>query len=68
MALQTTPDTVNAARRLIDGIDEITEADQVFINSANTTWQTGRAVPLRRIGRRMRTELGFLSTPDPMFL
>ncbi|WP_016880602.1 MULTISPECIES: hypothetical protein [unclassified Rhodococcus (in: high G+C Gram-positive bacteria)] len=63
------PDIVAAVRKFIDGIDEITEVDQVFLDSATAIWQIGRAVPLPGIGGRNRAEPDFLPTPvTRMFL
>ncbi|WKN59905.1 phosphatidylserine/phosphatidylglycerophosphate/cardiolipin synthase family protein (plasmid) [Rhodococcus opacus] len=55
------PEVVAAARTFIDGIDEITEVDQVFLDNATTTeWQIGRSVPIPGIGVRMRANRDFL--------
>ncbi|WAM19379.1 phosphatidylserine/phosphatidylglycerophosphate/cardiolipin synthase family protein [Rhodococcus sp. JS3073] len=54
------PEIVAAAWTFIDGIDEITEVDQVFLDNASTEWQIGRSVPIPGIGGRMRAELDFL--------
>lgn len=56
------------ARTFIDGIDEITVVDEVFIANAAGIWAIGRAVTLMGIGGRTRTENDFLPTPvDRMF-
>ena len=57
------PEVVAAVRTFIDGIDEITEVDQVFLDNATAIWQIGRAVPLPGIGGRNRAEPDFLPTP-----
>ncbi|MGO4205538.1 phosphatidylserine/phosphatidylglycerophosphate/cardiolipin synthase family protein [Rhodococcus sp. TAF43] len=63
------PETVTAARTFIDGIDEITVVDEVFIANTAAIWSIGRAVPLLGIGGRARTDHDFLPTPvDRMFL
>lgn len=31
---------------VIDGIEEITEVDQTFLDNATAQWQIGRAVPI----------------------
>jgi hypothetical protein len=63
------PEVVAAVRAFIDGIDEITEVDQVFLDNATAIWQIGRAVPLPGIGGRNRGEPDFLPTPvTRMFL
>ncbi|EHI43356.1 hypothetical protein OPAG_06634 [Rhodococcus opacus PD630] len=54
------PEVVAAARTFIDGIDEITEVDQVFLDNATTEWQIGRSVPIPGIGGRMRANRDFL--------
>ncbi|ABH00292.1 hypothetical protein RHA1_ro10099 (plasmid) [Rhodococcus jostii RHA1] len=63
------PDVVAAVREFVDGIDEITEVDQVFLDNATAIWQIGRGVPLPGIGGRARAEPEFLPTPvTRMFL
>ncbi|QYA99737.1 phosphatidylserine/phosphatidylglycerophosphate/cardiolipin synthase family protein (plasmid) [Rhodococcus sp. USK10] len=63
------PDAIAEARRFIDGLDEITEVDQTFLDNANAIWQIGRIVPLPGIGGRVRAEPEFLPTPvTRMFL
>jgi hypothetical protein len=54
------PEVVAAPWTFIDGIDEITEVDQVFLDNATTEWQIGRSVPIPGIGGRVRAEPDFL--------
>jgi hypothetical protein len=63
------PDAIVAARLFIDGLDDITEVDQTFLDNAIAIWQIGRAVPLPGISGRVRAEPEFLPTPvTRMFL
>ncbi|MFD6060183.1 phospholipase D-like domain-containing protein [Rhodococcus wratislaviensis] len=63
------PEVVVAVWKFIDGIEEITEVDQAFLDNATAIWQIGRAVPLPGIGGRNRAEPEFLPTPvTRMFL
>ena len=54
------PEVVAGVRKFIDGIEEITEVDQVFLDNAATVWQIGRSVPIPGVGGRVRAELDFL--------
>ena len=63
------PDIVASVRALIDGIEEITEVDQAFLDNATAEWQIGRAVPLPGVTSRGRADPGFLPAKIPrMFL
>ncbi len=57
------PDIIAAVRSFIDGLDEITEVDQVFLDDAILEWEIGRAVPLPGVTGRVRIETDFLPTP-----
>lgn len=46
------PKIVADTRKFIDGIDEITEVDQVFIDNALLEWEIGRAVPIPGVSGR----------------
>ncbi len=54
------PEVVTGVRAFIEGIEEITEVDQVFLDNASTEWQIGRSVPIPGVGGRVRAELDFL--------
>ena len=47
------PKIVADTRKFIDGIDEITEVDQVFIDNALLEWEIGRAVPIPGVSGRI---------------
>ncbi|MGH8920946.1 MAG: phospholipase D family protein, partial [Actinomycetes bacterium] len=57
------PDIIASVRRFIDGLDEITEVDQVFLDDATREWEIGRAVPLPGVTGRIRPEADFLPAP-----
>ncbi|QHE73196.1 phospholipase D family protein [Rhodococcus sp. WAY2] len=57
------PEIVAGVRKFIDGLDEITEVDQVFLDDAILEWEIGRAVPLPGVTGRVRTDTDFLPTP-----
>ncbi|MHA4854184.1 hypothetical protein L1080_032275 [Rhodococcus sp. MSC1_016] len=63
MIITDDPDIVAGVRKFIDGLDEITEVDQVFLDDAIREWEIGRAVPLPGVTGRVRTEKDFLPTP-----
>ncbi|ELB92924.1 hypothetical protein Rwratislav_11518, partial [Rhodococcus wratislaviensis IFP 2016] len=57
------PQIIASVRKFIDGLDEITEVDQVFLDDAILEWEIGRAVPLPGVTGRVRIETDFLPTP-----
>ncbi|QSE88033.1 phospholipase D family protein (plasmid) [Rhodococcus pseudokoreensis] len=59
------PDIVASVRAFIDGIEETTEIDQVFLDNATAQWQIGRAVPLPGVTSRGRGDPGFLPAKIP---
>ncbi|QQZ18878.1 MULTISPECIES: phosphatidylserine/phosphatidylglycerophosphate/cardiolipin synthase family protein [Rhodococcus] len=54
------PQVVAAVRKFIDGIEEITEVDQAFLDNATAQWQIGRAVPIPGVSGRGQVDPGFL--------
>lgn len=54
------PEVVAATWTFIDGIEEITEVDQVLLDNATTKAQVGLSVPIPGVGGRVRAELDFL--------
>ncbi|QHE72787.1 hypothetical protein GFS60_06435 (plasmid) [Rhodococcus sp. WAY2] len=63
------PEVVAAVRTFIDGTDEITEVDRVFLDNATAIWQICRAAPLPGIGARNGAEPDFFPIPvTRMFL
>ncbi|MFZ2527079.1 MAG: phosphatidylserine/phosphatidylglycerophosphate/cardiolipin synthase family protein [Rhodococcus sp. (in: high G+C Gram-positive bacteria)] len=63
------PDTIAAARRFIDNLDDLTDIDQTFLDNATTLWQIGRSIPLPGIGAQRRAQPDFLpTTVTRMFL
>ena len=63
------PDLVASVRGFIDGIEEVTEVDQVFLDDAVAQWQIGRAVPIPGVSGRGQADPGFLPAKiDRMFL
>lgn len=57
------PDAHAAAHVFLDGLDDTTDVDEVFLDSATEIWRIGRVVPLAGIGSRTRTGHDFLPTP-----
>ncbi|MFF2110635.1 phospholipase D family protein [Rhodococcus koreensis] len=58
------PEIVASVRKFIDGLDEITEVDEVFLDDAILEWGIGRAVPIPGVSGRIRdTEAEFLPAP-----
>ncbi|MFD9664375.1 phosphatidylserine/phosphatidylglycerophosphate/cardiolipin synthase family protein [Rhodococcus sp. NPDC059968] len=57
------PDIIASVRKFIDGLDELTEVDEVFLDDANREWEIGRAVPLPGVTGRVRTGTDFLPAP-----
>ncbi|MDV6271604.1 phospholipase D family protein [Rhodococcus globerulus] len=47
------PEILAQARKFINGIDEITEVDQIFIDNATREWAIGRAVPIPGVSGRV---------------
>lgn len=63
------PNLVASVRAFIDGITEVTEVDQVFLDDAVAQWQIGRAVPIPGVSGRGQADPGFLPAKiDRMFL
>ncbi|MFZ2174607.1 MAG: phospholipase D family protein [Rhodococcus sp. (in: high G+C Gram-positive bacteria)] len=64
------PEVITSVRKFIDGIDEITEVDEVFIDNATRQWEIGRAVPIPGVSGRIHDpEAEFLPAPvTRMFL
>lgn len=56
------PDTIAAARRFIDSLDDLTDVDQLFLDNATALWQIGRSIPLPGIGAQRRSVPEFLPT------
>lgn len=56
------PDTITAAHRFIDGLDDLTDVDLTFLDNATAIWQIGRAIPLPGIGAQRRAQPDFLPT------
>ncbi|WP_308188093.1 hypothetical protein [Rhodococcus rhodochrous] len=46
------PDAIAAAHAFLDGLDDTTVVDEVFLDSALEIWRVGRVVPLAGIGSR----------------
>lgn len=57
------PDAHAAAHVFLDGLDDTTEVDEVFLDSATEIWRIGRVVPLAGIGSSTRIGHDFLPTP-----
>ncbi|WP_420750560.1 phosphatidylserine/phosphatidylglycerophosphate/cardiolipin synthase family protein [Rhodococcus sp. O3] len=57
------PDAIAAAHAFLDGLDDTTAVDEVFLDSATAIWQVGRVVPLAGIGSSTRIDHDFLPTP-----
>ena len=58
------PDIITSVRKFIDGLDDLTEVDQPFIDNATSEWAIGRAVPIPGItGRIHNPDNDFLPTP-----
>jgi hypothetical protein len=47
------PEVIASVRKFINGIDEITEVDEVFIDNATRDWEIGREVPIAGVNGRI---------------